>query len=133
MNDRLRPKVLVLAEAAKEPSTTGSWLDFLKGLVPANIFGLQASTRLADDGATTALGFNVLQILVILYALLGLSVVISGDRVLILSEGMQSGYLRNGRPAHEMRPEDAREIAADLVRAADVIDGKLANLGGRKS
>ncbi|MEO3997050.1 dicarboxylate/amino acid:cation symporter [Mesorhizobium sp. CAU 1732] len=55
----------VLADAAREPSTTGSWLDFLKGLIPANILGLQASTRLADEGATTALNFNVLQILVI--------------------------------------------------------------------
>ena len=55
----------VLAEAAREPSTTGSWLDFLKGLVPGNVFGLQASTRLADDTATTSLNFNVLQILVI--------------------------------------------------------------------
>lgn len=55
----------VLAEAAKEPSTTGSWLDFLKGLVPANVFGIQASTRLADGSATTSLSFNVLQLLVI--------------------------------------------------------------------
>lgn len=58
---------------------------------------------------------------------LGLSVAIRGDRVLILSEGTQSGYLRNGRPAHELRPEDAREIAGDLARAADVIDGALLN------
>ncbi len=63
-------------------------------------------------------------------ALLGVSVAIRGNRVLIVNEGMESGYLRNGRPAHELRPEDARDIAADLVRAADVIDGKLANSGG---
>jgi Na+/H+-dicarboxylate symporter len=55
----------VLADAAKEPSTTGSWVDFLKGLVPTNVLGLQASTKLADGAATTALNFNVLQILVI--------------------------------------------------------------------
>jgi Na+/H+-dicarboxylate symporter len=55
----------VLPEAAKEPSTTGSWLDFLKGLVPANVLGLQASTKLADGSASTSLNFNVLQILVI--------------------------------------------------------------------
>jgi len=51
--------------AAKVPSSTGSWLDFLKGLVPANILGLQASTRVTDAGATTSLNFNVLQIIVI--------------------------------------------------------------------
>ena len=55
----------ILADAAKEPSTTGTWLDFLKGLVPSNIFGLQASTRLGDGSATTSLNFNVLQILVV--------------------------------------------------------------------
>ncbi|MGV3574967.1 MAG: dicarboxylate/amino acid:cation symporter [Devosia sp.] len=55
----------VAAEAAKAPSSTGSWLDFLKGLIPSNILGLQASTRVSDSGATTSLSFNVLQILVI--------------------------------------------------------------------
>ncbi|WP_028033585.1 dicarboxylate/amino acid:cation symporter [Chelativorans sp. J32] len=51
--------------AASAPSTTGSWLDFLKGLVPVNMFGLQASTKLAESGASTSLNFNVLQLLVI--------------------------------------------------------------------
>ncbi len=55
----------VTAEAARAPSSTGSWLDFLKGLIPANILGLTASTRVGDSGATTSLSFNVLQILVI--------------------------------------------------------------------
>ncbi len=55
----------IAAEAAKAPSSTGSWLDFLKGLIPSNILGLQASTRVSDSGATTSLSFNVLQILVI--------------------------------------------------------------------
>lgn len=55
----------VAAAAAKAPSSTGSWLDFLKGLIPSNILGLQASTRVSDSGATTSLSFNVLQILVI--------------------------------------------------------------------
>lgn len=51
--------------AAKAPRSTGSWLDFLIGLVPANILGLSASTKLTDAGATTSLSFNVLQILVL--------------------------------------------------------------------
>ncbi len=55
----------VAATAAAVPSSTGSWLDFLKGLIPANLLGLQASTKITEGGATTALNFNVLQILVI--------------------------------------------------------------------
>ncbi|WP_100965466.1 dicarboxylate/amino acid:cation symporter [Bosea sp. FBZP-16] len=55
----------VLAASAKAPGSVGSWLDFLKGLVPANMFGLQASTRIDGGAATTRLGFNVLQLLVI--------------------------------------------------------------------
>jgi len=55
----------VAAASAKAPGSVGSWLDFLKGLVPANMFGLQATTRIEGSGATTRLGFNVLQLLVI--------------------------------------------------------------------
>lgn len=54
-----------IAETAKAPSSTGSWLDFLTGLIPANFLGLTASTKLVDGAATTTVGFNVLQILVI--------------------------------------------------------------------
>ena len=50
--------------AAKLPATSGSWLDFLKGLVPANFLGITASTSLTDGRATTALSFNILQIIV---------------------------------------------------------------------
>ncbi|MBB5714342.1 dicarboxylate/amino acid:cation symporter [Sphingomonas aerophila] len=46
------------------PSTTGSWVDFLKGLVPANFLGLTASTSQADARLSTTLSFNVLQIIV---------------------------------------------------------------------
>jgi Na+/H+-dicarboxylate symporter len=56
----------VAAAAAKAPKTHGSWLDFLTGLVPGNILGLAASTKVSDTGvATTSLSFNVLQIVVI--------------------------------------------------------------------
>lgn len=56
----------VAAAAAKAPKTQGSWLDFLTGLVPGNILGLAASTKVSDAGAaTTSLSFNVLQIVVI--------------------------------------------------------------------
>ncbi|MBO9546457.1 dicarboxylate/amino acid:cation symporter [Caulobacter sp.] len=55
----------VEAAAAKAPKTHGSWLDFLTGLVPSNILGLAASTKITDGAATTGLSFNVLQIVVI--------------------------------------------------------------------
>jgi len=56
----------VEAAAAQAPKTHGSWLDFLTGLVPGNILGLAASTKISAAGAaTTSLSFNVLQIVVI--------------------------------------------------------------------
>jgi Na+/H+-dicarboxylate symporter len=55
----------VEAAAAVAPKTRGSWLDFLTSLVPLNILGIAASTKLTDGGASTSLSFNVLQIVVI--------------------------------------------------------------------
>ncbi|NPC44917.1 dicarboxylate/amino acid:cation symporter [Nocardioides sp. zg-1230] len=52
----------VTSDAASAPSTTGSWLDFLTGLVPANVLGLEGS---ASDDGSVGLSFNVLQILVV--------------------------------------------------------------------
>ena len=52
------------AAAARAPGTTGSWLDFLKGLIPANILGLTAGTTMTDGQPVTTLNFNVLQIIV---------------------------------------------------------------------
>jgi Na+/H+-dicarboxylate symporter len=54
----------VTAADAAEPGSTGSWLDFLTGLIPANMLGLGA--RSTDDGVS--LSFNVLQILVVAIA-----------------------------------------------------------------
>lgn len=56
------------ASAAAAPVTTGSWLDFLKGLVPANFLGLSAATKIADGAPATSLSFNVLQIIVLAIA-----------------------------------------------------------------
>ncbi|MFH5824791.1 dicarboxylate/amino acid:cation symporter [Georgenia sp. AZ-5] len=56
---------------AAAPSRTGSWLDFLKGLIPLNFLGLETSSSLVTDpggavtGVTTAPSFNVLQLIVI--------------------------------------------------------------------
>jgi len=54
--------------AAVAPSTAGSWLDFLKGLIPSNFLGIAASTSVKQGAATTALSFNVLQIIVLAIA-----------------------------------------------------------------
>jgi Na+/H+-dicarboxylate symporter len=53
----LRPgeHAVVDLATAHAPRTTGSWLDFLTGLVPSNILGLQASTKIVDGAATTGL------------------------------------------------------------------------------
>ncbi|MET0376398.1 MAG: dicarboxylate/amino acid:cation symporter [Rhizorhabdus sp.] len=60
----------VAHEAAAAPKTVGSWLDFLKGLVPANALGIYASSKTADGGTvSTSLNFNVLQIIVLSIAI----------------------------------------------------------------
>ena len=68
------------ALAAKQPDSVGGWLDFLKGLVPANSLALSGSTKIAEGGAaTTSLSFNILQLLVISIAV-GLATLKVGDR-----------------------------------------------------
>jgi len=65
-------------EAGSEVGTTGSWLDFLNGLIPSNFLGLGASTQAADDGTlTTGISFNVLQI-VVLAIVVGIAALRSG-------------------------------------------------------
>ncbi|WP_315093591.1 dicarboxylate/amino acid:cation symporter [uncultured Cellulomonas sp.] len=65
-------------EAGSEVGTTGSWLDFLNGLIPSNFLGLGASTQAADDGTlTTGISFNVLQI-VVLAIVVGVAALRSG-------------------------------------------------------
>lgn len=49
-----------------EPGRSGSWLDFLNGLIPGNFLGLGASSEVGDGGAIdTSISFNVLQIVVV--------------------------------------------------------------------
>ncbi|WP_294260964.1 dicarboxylate/amino acid:cation symporter [uncultured Sphingomonas sp.] len=67
------------AAAAAVPATSGSWLDFLKGLVPVNFLGLGADTVIADGKAKTSVGFNVLQIIVAAIAI-GAAAVRVGDK-----------------------------------------------------
>jgi Na+/H+-dicarboxylate symporter len=68
----------VAADAARLPSRSGTWLDFLTGLIPVNILGLQASTTVRETGTTTSLNFNVLQILVLSIAI-GVAALKVGD------------------------------------------------------
>ena len=59
------------AAAQQAPQTTGSWWDFLTGLVPQNILGLQSS----PEGD---LSFNVLQLIVLAVAM-GIAVLKVGE------------------------------------------------------
>jgi Na+/H+-dicarboxylate symporter len=68
----LRPglSTTLTPDQGAEPARTGSWLDFLTGLLPANWLGVSASTQLqqadgAVTGASTSLSFNALQLVVI--------------------------------------------------------------------
>ncbi len=61
-------------EGAKASATQGTWLDFLKALVPSNFLGLEVSSKAtqAASGAVTvasSVNFNVLQLVVIGIAL----------------------------------------------------------------
>lgn len=69
----------VAAAAAEAPAKPGSWLDFLTSLIPANIFGLTAATKLADGSATTTLNFNVLQIVVVAL-ITGIAAIRTGEK-----------------------------------------------------
>ncbi|EIZ78761.1 Na+/H+ dicarboxylate symporter [Novosphingobium sp. Rr 2-17] len=67
------------AGAAQAPSSVGGWLDFLKGLIPANYLGIGASTKIVEGAATTTVSFNVLQIIVAAVAV-GAAAVKIGER-----------------------------------------------------
>lgn len=63
------------ASSAAAPESSGSWLDFLTGLIPVNVLGLSASA--GDDGAVS-LSFDVLQILILAIAV-GIDALKVGD------------------------------------------------------
>ena len=66
----------VSADDAADPSRTGSWLDFLTGIIPVNMLGLSGR---AGEGGGVSMSFNVLQILVIAIAI-GIAVVKVGKQ-----------------------------------------------------
>ena len=63
----------ISASLAKAPAHTGDWWAFLTGLVPTNFLGIGATTTLTGAGgaahATTAVTFNVLQLIVVSIAI----------------------------------------------------------------
>lgn len=68
-----------LAAPASYTGRQGSWLGFLQGLIPSNIFGLEITTRVTETGASSSVSFNVLQLLVMSLAV-GIAVVKLGER-----------------------------------------------------
>ena len=74
----------VAADAAKAPAHSGSWLDFISGIVPGNFLGLgvSSSTVTGADGAVTGvdstLSFKALQIVVIALVV-GIAAIKVGD------------------------------------------------------
>ena len=59
----------VAKDTAADPGHSGSWLDFLTGLVPSNFFGLSADSSLEEGVVDTSLSFNVLQLVVVSIAI----------------------------------------------------------------
>ncbi|TGO06660.1 dicarboxylate/amino acid:cation symporter [Serinibacter arcticus] len=53
----------ISADPTYEPGRSGSWTDFLVGLLPTNVLGLEGSV--GSDGSSVGFSFNVLQIVVI--------------------------------------------------------------------
>lgn len=67
-------------DQASDPGRTGSWTDFLQGLIPGNVLGLGASTSAADDGSlSTSVSFNALQIIVVAIVI-GIAVLRTGPK-----------------------------------------------------
>ncbi|MFV0406493.1 MAG: dicarboxylate/amino acid:cation symporter [Propioniciclava sp.] len=84
----------VSTDGAQAVSRQGTWLDFLSSIVPANIFGLEASSRVAEAGealsVSTSLNFSVLQ-LVVLGIALGAAALAVGEKaqpLVTLSESL---------------------------------------------
>jgi Na+/H+-dicarboxylate symporter len=67
-------------EEGYEAGRTGTWTDFLDGLIPGNVLGLGASTQTSSDGSlSTSVSFNVLQI-VIVAIVVGIAVLRTGPK-----------------------------------------------------
>ncbi|AWE41908.1 MULTISPECIES: dicarboxylate/amino acid:cation symporter [unclassified Actinobaculum] len=65
----------VSISSAANPARTGSWLDFLDGIIPSNFLGISASSSIETDasgaisGIASSISFNALQLIVISIAI----------------------------------------------------------------
>lgn len=103
--------------AAHAPSSSGSWLDFLKGLVPANFLGIAATTSLSSGKATTVLGFNVLQIIVAAIAIGAAAVRVgpAGDGFLAFNASALAIFRRLLRWVIALTPIGSAALIGDAV------------------
>jgi len=62
-----------------DPSSVGTWWNFLAGLIPQNFLGLSVSTSEQDGGLSSSVSFNVLQIIVV-SAVVGIAALRLGRR-----------------------------------------------------
>lgn len=108
----------VSANAAKLPGSTGSWLDFLKGLVPANALGLAGSTTITDGSkATTGISFNVLQVIVAALAVgaAAVNVGAAGDAFLSFNASALAIFRRLLRWVIALTPFGSAALIADAI------------------
>ncbi|WP_268795673.1 dicarboxylate/amino acid:cation symporter [Sphingomonas sp. Leaf25] len=103
--------------AAKVPTTTGSWIDFLKGLVPANVLGIGAGTIIADGVATTTVSFNVLQIIVAAVAIgaAAVSVGEAGSAFLLFNASALAIFRRLLRWVIALTPIGSAALVGDAI------------------
>nr|WP_274636917.1 dicarboxylate/amino acid:cation symporter [Microbacterium bovistercoris] len=62
-----------------EPHSVGTWWNFLIGLIPQNFLGLQVSSSLDGDSVSSAVGFNILQVIVV-SAVIGIAALKAGRK-----------------------------------------------------
>jgi Na+/H+-dicarboxylate symporter len=111
------------------PAQTGSWIDFLTGLVPANFLGIAASNKLVDGTTVTSLSFNVLQIIVVAVAIGAAAVRIgpAGDQFLAFNASALAIMRRLLRWVIALTPLGTLGLAGNAV--AHYGWGALAALG----
>jgi len=61
------------------PHTVGTWWNFLIGLIPQNFLGIQVSSSLDGDSVASAVGFNILQVIVV-SAVIGIAALKAGRK-----------------------------------------------------
>ncbi|MDN5631543.1 MULTISPECIES: dicarboxylate/amino acid:cation symporter [Kocuria] len=79
------------AQPGAYSGTEGSWLAFLKGLIPVNVLGLETTSKVLDpETVKTSVNFNILQILVV-SLVVGIAALKTGKAAAPFLTFMQSG------------------------------------------